>query len=82
VLGCDYRKLHPYLNQESKDRQFCLAQSSSASMCREFVSLKNVVLDQQKATRLDQGKAARSRKANFDARVVPQTDFAKGIAAQ
>jgi hypothetical protein len=27
-------------------------------MCRDFVSLKNVVLDQQKAARLDQGKAA------------------------
>jgi hypothetical protein len=46
----------------------CLVQSSSASKCRESVSRKNPVLDQQEFGRVDQGEAVFPlRKANIDA---------------
>ncbi len=41
-----------------KTGSLCLAQSSGASKCREFVSRKNPVLDQQEFGRVDQGEAA------------------------
>jgi hypothetical protein len=48
----------------------CLAQSSSASKCREFVPRKNSVLDQPKFGRVDPGDGEAAfplRKANVDA---------------
>jgi hypothetical protein len=45
-------------SESNKDGQsLLLAQSSRASKCREFVSRKNPVLDQQKFGRVDQGEA-------------------------
>ena len=50
-----------------KTGSLCLAQSSGASKCREFVSRKNPVLDQQKFGRVAKEKRHfRSGKTNVD----------------